>query len=177
MKKILFILFFSMSFMGFGQNNDNNNLSEKLKPFEGFIGKMFKGEFGHSTPENPVIDVQYWERILNGNAIKITHSVNDGIFGGESIIMWDFELKSLVSWYFTTEGFYTQSTILINEDKVTFYEKVTGNKDGITETRGIYQLLPNGDLKTETQYFQNGAWIKGHEIYYKETLDLKVIFK
>ena len=175
MKKILFILLLTIPFVGFGQ--DNNHLSEQLKPFEGFIGKTFKGEFGNSTPENPIFDVQYWERILNGNGIKVTHSVNDGIYGGESIIMWDAELNSLVSWYFTTGGFYTKSTILIENNKVTFHEKVTGNKDGITETKGISQLLSNGDLKTETKYFKNGEWVKGHEIYYKETLDSEVIFK
>ena len=71
--------------------------------------------------------------------------------------MWDLEWKSLVSWYFTMEGFYTQSSILMKEDKVTFYEKVTENKDGVIQTKGIYQLLPNGDFKTDSQYFQNGA--------------------
>ncbi len=172
--KHLYIILFVLPLIGFGQNNP---LSEKLKPFENFIGKTFKGEFGNSTPENPVFDVQYWERILNGNGIKITHSVNDGMYGGESIIMWDVEVNSLVSWYFTTVGFYTKSTILIENDKIIFHEKVTGNKDGITETKGIYQLLSNGDLKTETQYLQNGEWVKGHEIYYKENLDSEVIFK
>ena len=46
-------------------------MSEKLKPFEGFIGKTFKGEFSNSTPENPLFDVQYW-RILKDNAIRDT---------------------------------------------------------------------------------------------------------
>jgi hypothetical protein len=63
------------------QNNEMNNLSITLKVFEPYIGKTYKGEFSESTPEKPVFDVQYWERILNGNGIKITHSVNDGEYG------------------------------------------------------------------------------------------------
>ena len=85
-------------------------LSENLKPFQAFISKTFKGEFANSTPEKPVYDISRWERALNGNAIRIMHSVNNGEYGGESIVMWDTKKESLVSWYFTTAGFYTQAT-------------------------------------------------------------------
>ena len=103
------------------------NLSKHLKVFEPYIGKTYKGEFAESTPENPVFDVQYWERALNGNGAKITHSVNDGEYGGESIIMWDLKSKSLQSWYFTTAGFYTEATVTFKDKKVVSIEKVTGN--------------------------------------------------
>ena len=32
--------------------------------------------------------------------------------------MWDPEKKSLVSWYFTTAGFFTQATIKIEKNKL-----------------------------------------------------------
>ena len=51
--------------------------------------------------------------MLNGNGLRITHSVNNGEYGGESIIMWDEELGKFVSFYFTTAGFYTQATVEI----------------------------------------------------------------
>jgi hypothetical protein len=103
--------------------------------------------------KNPVFDVQYWERILNGNGIKITHSVNDGEYGGESIIMWDLKSKSLQSWYFTTAGFYTEATVTFEDKKVVSIEKVTGNQNGITKVKSIVQLLPNGEMHTKAQYF------------------------
>ena len=127
-------------------------LSEHLKPLQTYIGKTFKGEFADSTPENPTYDIQYWERALNGNAIKITHSVNNGEYGGESMIMWDAKVESLVSWYFTTAGFYTQSTMIIENDKLVSYEKVTGNENGITEVRATINLLSNGELHTKSEY-------------------------
>ena len=152
-------------------------LSEHLKPLQEYIGKTFNGEFADFTPENPTYDVSHWERALNGNAIKITHSVNNGEFGGESIIMWDATLESLVSWYFTTAGFYTQATVILEDDKLVSHEKVTGNVNGITEVKSTMQLLSNGQLHTISEYLQNGMWIDGHEIYYKKTPEAQVIFK
>ena len=75
MKKIIIILILGLLI---GENHEMNNLSEHLKPFEPYINKTFKGEFANSTKEKPVFDISRWERILNGMAIKITHSVNDG---------------------------------------------------------------------------------------------------
>ena len=150
---------------------------QHLKTFEPYIGKTYKGEFSDSTPEKPVFDIQLWERILNGNGIKITHSVNNGEYGGESIIFYDAKLGKIVSYYFTTAGFYTQASVDINDDKIIIIEKVTGNKNGITEVKSITQLLSNNEKHTKSQYLQNGQWVDGHNIYYKEVSDEKVIFK
>ena len=76
--------------------NLNTNISEYLKPFEPYIGKTFKGEFSNSIPDKPVYDISHWERALNGNAVRIMHSVNKGEFGGESIVMWDRNKESLI---------------------------------------------------------------------------------
>ena len=110
-----------------------NNLLEHLKPFEPYIGKTFKGEFAHSTKENPVFDILFLERILNGMAIKITHSVNDGEYGGISIITWDQNKSSLVSSYFTTEGFTTNALMHFENGKLISLEDVTGNANEITK--------------------------------------------
>ena len=50
--------------------------------FEIFLGKRFQGEFYNSSKENPLVDIIHFERILNGEAIRITHSVNHGEYGG-----------------------------------------------------------------------------------------------
>ena len=142
MKKILLIALLIVGCV-FAQSRENTNvaLSEHLKPLQSYIGKTFKGEFANSTLENPTYDIQYWERALNGNAVKITHSVNNGEYGGESMIMWDAKVESLVSWYFTTAGFYTQATMIIENDKLVSYEKVTGNENGITKVKSTTQLI------------------------------------
>ena len=130
MKKLIFISRLLIVGCVFAQSRETTKveLSEHLKPLQSYIGKTFKGEFANSTPENQTYDIQHWERALNGNAIKITHSVNNGEYGGESMIMWDAKVESLVSWYFTTAGFYTQATMIIENEKLVSYETVTGIK-------------------------------------------------
>ena len=120
-------------------------LSENLKPFEAYISKTFKGEFANLTQEKPVYDISHWDRALNGNAIRIMHSVNNGEYGGESIMMWDTKKESLVSWYFTTAGFYTQATLHFEDEKLISIEDVTGNKNGITQVKTIikFYLMEN----------------------------------
>ena len=154
-----------------------NSLSEHLKPFERYIGKTFKGEFSNSTKEKPVFDISRWERILNGMAIKITHSVNDGEYGGESIITWDAEKNSLVSSYFTTAGFTTNAMMHFEDGKLISLEDVTGNENGITKVKAIIEFLENGDLQNSSKYLMNDEWVDGHTIYYKEEPQAKIIFK
>ena len=162
------------------QNTDQNmytNISEHLKSFEPYIGKTFKGEFSNSTPEKPVYDISHWERALNGNAIRIMHSVNNGEYGGESIVMWDTKKESLVSWYFTTAGFYSEAILHFEDEKLISVEDVTGNENGITKVKSEINLLPNGQLVNSSMYLMNGNWVDGHKIHYKEVADAQVIFK
>ena len=178
MNKLFSILVLSSCLFSKNESNDaKKNLSAHLKPFENYIGKTFKGEFANSTPEKPVYDISRWERALNGNAIRIMHSVNDGEYGGESIVMWDAKKESLVSWYFTTAGFYTQATLQFEDEKLISIEDVTGNENGITQVKAIIEFLPDGQLLNSSKYFMNGIWVDGHKIQYKEVPDAKVVFK
>ena len=152
-------------------------LSENLKPFEAYISKTFKGEFANSAPEKPVYDISHWERALNGNAIRIMHSINIGEYGGESIVIWDTKKESLVSWYFTTAGFYTQATLHLEDEKLISIEDVTGNKNGITQVKTIIEFLSDGELLNSSKYFMNGSWVDGHKIHYMEAPDAIVVFK
>ena len=145
MNKLFSILVLSSCLVGKNESDDGKkNLSSHLKPFENHIGKIFKGEFANSTLEKPVYDISRWERALNGNAIRIMHSANDVEYGGESIIMWDAKKESLVSWYFTTAGFYTQATLQFEDEKLISIEDVTGIENGITQVKAIIEFLPDG---------------------------------
>ena len=173
MKKILILAIGLL----IAQNNTMSSLSEHLKPFEPYIGKTFKGEFANSTKEKPVFDVSHWERILNGMAIRIIHSVNNGEYGGESIITWNVKKNSLVSSYFTTDGFSVNAVLHFEDDKLISIEDVVGNENGITKVKAIIQFLENGDLQNSSKYLMNDKWVDGHTIYYKETPDAKIVFK
>jgi hypothetical protein len=154
-----------------------DELIKELSPLKPFIGKTWKGELKGSTPDKPVIDVSHWERALNGRAVRVLHSINNGEYGGESIITWDPNKKCLVYFYFTTGGFYTTGVMAIEDNKFTSRETVTGNAQGITEVKSISEILPDGRLSVRARYFQGGKWKEGHQVIYVEAPGAEVIFK
>lgn len=154
-----------------------DSLSVHLKPLAPFVGKTWKGVFRQSTAENPQIDVARWERALNGRAVRILHSVNDGAYGGETIVVWDAKRESLVFSYFTTAGFFTTGTAWFEDGVLVTHESVTGDAGGITEVRGTSAILPDGTMRAVSRYFQNGAWVDGHEILYREDASARVVFR
>lgn len=178
-----FGLFLILTLFACGTESDKSipkseeNLVPQLEVLRPYLGKTWKGFFADSTPEKPMYDIATWERALNGQAVRTLHSVNDGEYGGESIIFWDSVKQSLVYFYFTTAGFYTNGTMTFEEGKVISHEYVTGNQNGITEVKSIAEILPDGKLHNKSQYFQNGQWVDGHEITYEEAPNAKVIFK
>ena len=92
-------------------------------------------------------------------------------------ITWDAEKNSLISSYFTTAGFTTNAVLHFENDKLISIEDVIGNENGITKVKAIIEFLPNGDLRNSSMYLMNDVWVDGHEIYYKEDSNAKVIFK
>jgi len=91
--------------------------------------------------------------------------------------MWDAEKESLVFFYFTTAGFYTQGTFSIEDGQFTSHEYVTGNESGITEVKATGKILPDGRLHSKAEYYKKGEWVDGHEFYYSEAPGEEVIFK
>ena len=153
------------------------NLFDPLKPLQPFVGKTWVGKMVQSDSEKPVVDISRWERALNGMAVRILHSVNDGEYGGETLIVWDREKQKLVFTYFTTAGFFTNGTITIENGKMISHELVTGNENGITEVKAVGTILPDGRLHSKSQYLKNGQWIDGHEILYLEDPTAEIVFK
>jgi len=156
---------------------DTPSLDEHLEPFRSFLGKTWRGEFKNSKPEKPTIDVARWERALNGKAIRVLHSVNDGAYGGESIIRWDKDAKQLVYFYFTTAGFMTSGTMTVADGKVVAHEKVTGDANGVTEVRSTTELRPDGTMLTKAEYLKNGKPVSDREVLYKEDPKAEVKFR
>jgi hypothetical protein len=152
-------------------------LDPQLKPLRAWLGKTWKGEFKNSTPEKPVVDVARWERALNGKAVRILHSINDGVYGGESIVMWDEAKKSLVYHYFTTAGFRTSGTMTFKDGKILSHEVVTGDASGVSQVRGTAEMRSDGTWNIKTEYLRNGEWTPGRDATYREDSKASVVFK
>src|SRR5688572_13539632 len=151
------------------------NLARELEPLRPFIGKTWKGHFKNSTPEKPRVDVAKWERALNGQAVRILHSVNDGSYGGESIIMWNKKNQQLEYHYFTTAGFMTHGTMKVDGRKLITRETVTGGE--VTEVEATNELTADGKLRVSAQYLKDGKPAGGREMTYEEAPNAQVTFK
>jgi hypothetical protein len=156
---------------------EQNALNPHLEPFRQLLGKTLQATFKGSTPDKPTIDVQRWERALNGQAVRVLHSINDGAYGGETIFIWDEQRKIIAYYYFTTEGFMTFGTLDVKAGKFITHEDVQGNANAVTEVRATSELLPDGKFHVKAEYLKNGQWGLGHEATYEETPTVKVVFR
>ncbi len=157
-------------------------LDENLKAFEPFVGKTWRAEQLDPKSGKKMVDVSRWERTLNGQAVRILHSVNDGQYAGETIVMYDPESKGLRFWYFTSAGFFTEGTGSFDGQKFVSLEKVTasgeGPAKGITEVRATAEVLDGGKtLKSKSEYLKDGEWVPGHAFTYVEAPDAKVVMR
>ena len=100
----------------------------------------------------PVVDVSRFEVALNGQAVRILHSINDGEYGGETLIVWDQEKQAIVFYYFTTAGFYTTGTMRAENGEVVSRETVKGEAGGVTEVEARFRVLPDGRLHVKTRH-------------------------
>ena len=156
---------------------ESGKLDEHLEPFRPFLGKTWRGQFKDSKPDKPTIDIARWERALNGTAVRVLHSINNGSYGGESIIRWDSEKKQISYHYFSTAGFLTTGTMTFVDGTMTAVEKVIGNANGVTEVRSTYELRADGALLNKSEYFKNGERTGSREVLYKEDAKAEAKFK
>jgi hypothetical protein len=152
-------------------------LREELRALEPFVGRTWRGRLNESTPEKPMVDVSRWERALGGMAVRNLHSVNDGEYGGETVVYWDRERQCLAFYYFTTAGFFTHGTMTIEGSRITSVEQVVGSRTGITEVRATAELLEDGRLRTQSVYVQNGKVVPGHGALYDPAPGAEVKFR
>ena len=153
------------------------SLDPQLELFRPFIGKTWKGTFANSTPEKPMIDVARYERAMNGKAVRVMHSVNNGDYGGETLIYWNAEAKKIAYFYLTTAGFRTEGFLTPEKDGFSALEEVKGNANGITQVRSTSKMTGPGKYKVVAEYLQDGKWVPGRETDYVEDSKAKVIFK
>jgi len=153
------------------------SLDPHLEPLRPWLGKTWKGEFKDSKPDKPTVDISRWERALNGKAVRIVHSVNEGAYGGESLVMWDEKKQAVTYHYFTTGGFTTTGTMTFKDGKVLTHEVVTGSAGGVTEVRGTSEMGAEGTFRVKTEYLKNGEWAVGRDVNYREDPTASVVFK
>jgi hypothetical protein len=178
MKKLsllLIVVWLAAAFSG--RAAEKASLNAHLEPLRPLLEKTWKGTFNDSKPEKPTVDTQRWERALNGQAVRLLHSINDGVYGGETLFVWDEKKQTIAYYYFTTVGYMTTGSMEVKEGKFISREEVKGDADGVTEVRATSLIQPDGKFHVKAEYLKNGAWTLGHEVTYEESPGSKVTFK
>ena len=154
---------------------EEGTLDPHLEPLRPWLGKTWKS--ASEGGEKPKVDVARWERALNGKAVRMLHSINDGEYGGETIATWDEKKESVVYHYFTTAGFSTTGTITFKDGKMVTHETVSGNAGGVTEVRGTAEIGADGAFRMKTEYLKEGKWQPARDVVYREDAGAAVIFR
>jgi hypothetical protein len=177
MKLLTYTLLCMAAGLSIAQAADQTSLNPNLEPLRPMLGKTWKGTFKNSKPDKPTVDVSKWERALNGQAVRMLHSINDGVYGGETLYTWSEKKQAIVYHYFTTAGFMTTGTLTVKDGKFLAHEEVVGSSGGVKEVRATCELLPDGKFHVKSEHLKNGEWSPGHEVTYQEDPGAQVVFK
>lgn len=156
---------------------DPPTLNPHLEPLRPLLEKTWRGVFSGGDPAKPVVDVMRWERAMNGQVVRVLHSINDGAYGVESLYRWDETKKTVTFHYFTTADFMTVGSVAFEGNKMTTLEVVEGNSGGVSEVRGTLEILPDGTVKVKAEHKKDGAWQLGRETLYREEPAARVVFR
>jgi hypothetical protein len=177
-KRLLFLALSCIATMlSMAENDKPPALNPHLECLRPLLGKTWKGVFEGSKPDKPTTDVARWERALNGQAVRQTHSINNGVYGGETLFIWNEKAHTLEYYYFTTEGYMTTGTFEATDGKFITREQVKGDAGGVTEVRATSEIRPDGKFHVKAEYLKNGQWLPGHEVTYQEDSSSQVVFK
>lgn len=150
------------------------NVYEPMKPFLPYINKTWRG-VGKDEKGKEIIDIQRWQLILGGRAVETSHGMEDGSYGGRTIIFFDEGKKTYIYHYFTTAGFHTQGTMKIEGDKIVSSEIVSGHAT-IAQVDAT-MTMADGKMTTASEYIsKDGTRAPGHGFVYVEAPGAKVPF-
>lgn len=158
---------------------ETGSLHPPLEPFRPLLGKTWSGAFPPAADGTVMVDVVRYERVLNGRAVRSVHSINDGIYGGETLFRWDAAAEELVFHYFTTQGFVTKGVIRANDDgSFTSIERVENPAaaDGVTRVEAVFRIETDR-LVVESTYFRGDQSEPGHAAEYEPAPGREVTFR
>ncbi len=153
---------------------DKAEAYEPMAPFAKLAGKAWRGE-GVGPNGQPVVDIARYEFILGGRAFQSTHRLENGSYGGRTIIFYDEGAKKHIFHYFTTAGFHTTGEITPSEDGFTAVEKVEGH-DAFAEvhSKAVYG---DGTIRIVSSHVtHDGVKSEGEGLLYREIDDPGPLF-
>lgn len=144
----LFALFTMLMFAAPAFAHDHTGYAP-MEPFTPFAGHTYRGE-GTGPDGKKVVDIAKWEFILGGRALQSTHRLEDGSYGGRTIVFFDEAAKEYIFHYFTTAGFHTTGKAELTEKGFRAVEKVIGHPTYAEVRSEVF--LEGENLRTTSQH-------------------------
>ncbi|GAA0643855.1 copper chaperone PCu(A)C [Brevundimonas lenta] len=145
---------------------------EIYAPFAPMLGKTWRG-IG-TGPERPE-DIQRWEWAVGGHAIRVTHAVNGGVYGGETLIFRDKDSGEYIFHYFTSGGFHTTGTIRASAPGVFAIEEAVHGVENLEALRSSGTMGEDGVYRVRASVERNGAWVEAGGFDYREDSSATVV--
>ncbi|WP_428407042.1 hypothetical protein [Hyphococcus sp.] len=139
---------------------------EPMAPFAKLAGRAWRGE-GIGPNGQPVVDIAKYEMILGGRAFQSTHKLENGSYGGRTIIFFDEGAKRYIFHYFTTAGFHTTGEIVPTETGFTAVEQVQNHPE-FAEVRSEAFYGDKTIRVVSSHVTHDGDASSGEELVYKE---------
>ncbi len=139
---------------------------EPMAPFAKLAGRAWRGE-GTGPDGKPVVDIAKYEMILGGRAFQSTHKLENGTYGGRTIIFFDEGAKTYIFHYFTTAGFHTTGEIVPTETGFTAVEQVQNHPE-FAEVRSEAFYGDKTIRVVSSHVTHDGEESEGEELVYKE---------
>lgn len=146
---------------------------EPMAPFAALAGKAWRGE-GVGPNGQPIVDIARYEMILGGKAFQSTHRLEDGSYGGRTIIFYDEGAEKHIFHYFTTAGFHTTGEITPTETGFVSVEKVQGHPEFVEVRAEAFfeEDLIGPVIRIRSSHVKmDGETSEGEELIYREIDD------
>lgn len=142
-------------------------------PFAPLVGKTWRGKGVGPAGGTHVEDIQRWEWILGGQAIRITHSVNNGAYAGESVVFRapdgdGPEGIAYVYTYVTTGGFYTTGVMRAKGAGAFVAEETVHGVPGLGKLKAVGTLGEDGVYRMRSSMDKDGQWVETGGFDYSE---------
>ena len=133
-----------------------------------FAGRTFRGTAQGADADSVVADIQLWVWGEDGRELLIKHALEDGSYGGNTVIFKDPASGKLSYTYQTNAGFSTLGEFTLEDDgSWEAVEEVSGDSD-ITKVRSRGHVREDGALVSASEYLTAGEWEAGHSFIYRE---------
>lgn len=149
--------FTTAAFPATAQETSAYDARAAFAPFAPLIGNIWRGR-GVGPDGASVEDVQRWDWAVGGHALRVSHAVNGGVYGGETLIA--REGDAYVFHYFTTGGFHTTGTITPSAPGVFTIDETVHGASSVQRLRATGEIGADGVYRVRSSTQKDGAWVE-----------------